>query len=113
VIATLPEPLQKLLIDAIMAAKPERATDIFYEDERSVYVMRQGVQFRLTPPESYIWTELGKGTTSDIIDRVAKRMNIERDRAFDAVAVNFLLGSEHAQIVTLFPPERTQRQTNL
>jgi hypothetical protein len=112
-IGGLPEQLQRIIADAILQAKPERATDIFYEDEANVFIMRQGQQFHLRQPESIIWTELGTGTTSEIIDRVAKKLESERNETIEKIVLNFLLAGEQAKLLVLFPAERTERRTNV
>jgi len=112
VLSYLPEQLQRVVADAIMSAHPERATDIFYEDSSNVFVMRQGQQYQLRPPESYIWLELGTGTTSEIIDRVAARMNTERSPALENIVLTFLMSGEQSGLLNLFPGERTQRRSS-
>jgi hypothetical protein len=108
----MPAELRKVMIDTLMATSPQRATDIFYEDDQTVYIMRQGQQYQLKVPDSMFWAELGNGTASEMLGRVAEKMGRERDEAMEMAFVNFLLAGEQVALLSLYPQEKTARQTS-
>ncbi len=110
-LGALPRELQRLITDSIMEARPERATDIFFEDDQTVYIMRQGQQFQLRPPDSYIWKELGSGTTTEIVHRIAEKTQSEPNEHMQHQVIHFLLAAEEARLIVLFPAEKTKRRT--
>jgi hypothetical protein len=99
----LPEKLQRAALEALSKFSPQRATDIFYEDDDRVFVMREGLQYQLTPPASTVWNLLGKRVLNDVVDEVAKKLKVKhRDHLLLEIG-EFLLAASGQGLVVLDP----------
>jgi hypothetical protein len=102
-VSAIPERLREVVYKELGSTVPQRATDIFYQDGDEVYVMRTGVQYRLTPPASQVWLKLGENTIEDIINIMAGEVSTsDRDKLRSAVFA-FLLNSAQNDLVILYP----------
>jgi len=99
----LPAKVRRVVLDALCGMSPQRATDIFYEDDDKVFVMREGVQYYLSPPASTVWKLLGKRTLGDIVEEAAKRLEAkDRDQLLLAIC-EFVLAANQRGLVILDP----------
>ncbi|WP_376783089.1 hypothetical protein, partial [Rhodospirillum rubrum] len=101
----LPEPVRRAALREVLNARPQRATDIFYEDSDLVYAMRNGIQYVLSSPVSQVWRRLGDDTLEAILDAVAEELNLEDASALHGEVVRALLAAEAAGLLVLYPKE--------
>jgi Coenzyme PQQ synthesis protein D (PqqD) len=99
-----PARLQEVLIEAVMSAEPQRATDIWYEDEsnKTVFVMRHGLNWQLNETASMLWERLD-GPAKGIVEGLCEEYpSADRDEVRFSVA-EFLLNAESHGLIELFP----------
>ena len=99
----LPEKLGRAALEALGRLSPQRATDIFYEDDDKVFVMRDGIQYSLTPPASTVWRALGKRVLSDIVEEAATQLGAKDQNQLWFAVGEFLLAASHHGLVILDP----------
>jgi hypothetical protein len=103
--------LRKAVLEELLQARPQRATDIHYEDSGRVFVMRSGVQFVLTAPASLVWGRLGEPTVSEILAEIAGEVEGADPEELRSAVAEFLLAAERSGLVVLYPAEASR--TNL
>jgi len=108
VIPGLNQHLQDVVISEVLKSKPQRSTDIFYEDDGHIFLMRNGMQYVLTPPASLVWAALDKRTTvQSILKNVAEQMGGPDMKELALFCVAFLLSAERAGLVELYPEKKS------
>ena len=101
----LPEPIRRAVMKELLKATPQRATDIFYEDDDTIFVMRQGVQYRLSTPVSQVWRRLGQSSLREILEEVAAELKIEDASELHRTVLQALLSADAAGLIHFYPED--------
>ena len=94
--------LQEAIVHAVLEAKCERASDIWYEDEatKGVVVMRHGIHWQLNETASALWLRLGK-RVGEIVDELCQEYPGTDLQEIRFLMVEFLLNSTSYGLVDL------------
>ena len=103
--SVLPKPLIRALLDELDKTKPQRKTDIYYEDEDVVHVRRSGVEYTLWPPASLVWLRMGKADTGALAKEVAEKLGATDMDDLRLVIGDFLIAAAASDLVILYPDE--------
>ena len=107
-----PAPVQEAIQGAVLAAKPERATDIWYEDKTTgdVHVMGHGMQWQLNDTASVVWKLLDGREVKAIVEELGKKFPKHEGAEVVSTTVEFLLQAHSSGLVELFPePEKAAK----
>jgi len=96
--------LQEAIIEAVLDTRPERATDIWYEDKQTgtISVMRYGFQWQFNPTASLLWKRLGP-TLKEILAEFQKEYPESDPKEIRFLTVEFLLHAASHGLVELYP----------
>lgn len=108
ILGWLQGPLRRAVLAELMKATPQRATDIFYEDDDTIYAMRKGVQYAMVPPASLVWKRLGQETVGNVIDQIAAELKIKDPTELRTLVLNFLFAADQAGLVMLYGKEEEE-----
>ncbi len=101
-------------MQTVLEAKCERATDIWYDDEanKSLVVMRLGVQWQLNETARALWLRLGK-RVGEIVDELSKEYPGTDSQQIKYLTVEFVLNATSHGIVDLVsepPGEKAKKK---
>jgi hypothetical protein len=101
-LAPFPPMLQEAIVNAVLGANCEKATDIWYEDEatKCVLVMRHGVHWQLNQTASALWLRLGK-RGGEIADELCQEYPGTDPQEIRFLTVEFLLNATSNGLVEL------------
>ncbi len=113
-LAPFPPMLQEAVVHAVLEAKCERATDIWYEDEasKSVVVMRLGIHWQLNETARALWLRLGK-RVGEIVDELCQEYPGTDPQEIRFLIVEFVLNAASYGLVELVsePGGKKTKQT--
>lgn len=69
-LAQFPQPLQDIVMDAMAGVRCERATDIWYDNNGVITLLRAGVQWTLNPTAGKLW-QMMDCTIGELVDACA------------------------------------------
>lgn len=107
---SFPPKLQEVVSKAILKAKPQRATDIWYEDKTTgkVLVMRQGFEWQLNETASELWLRAGE-QVQDVVQDLCKKSPDSDPHEIQLLVAEFLLQASSYGLLELFPEQEMKR----
>ena len=105
-----PTQLQEVVSKAILKAKPQRATDIWYEDKVTgrVLVMRHGFEWRLNETASELWLRAGD-QVQDVVQDLCKKWPDCSPDEIKLLVAEFLLQAHSYGLLELYPEREVKR----
>lgn len=99
-----PAKLQQVIIGAVLETTPQRATDIWQENESTgeTCVMRHGMHWQLNATAAMLWARMGECMADVVKDFCAKFPDSDAEE-IKFWAVEFLLNASSSGLVELFP----------
>lgn len=103
-LVSLPPKLQETVIASVLDARPQRTTDIWYQDKETsnVVVMRHGMQWQFNETASALWQRLGE-RVGDVLEEFYQQSPETDRQAIRFQVIEFLLHASSHGLIDLYP----------